>query len=259
MILKRTFITGLLFALLMETAPVTFAQNIDTVACSTQTYSAMAHEQRFYRSVLFGQKASADLPIGSVRYDKNGNAWLKKGTNIWNSLIQGNPFSDGEIDSIADVPARRGIFEVKQSLTSDLIPPLTQAFRAFTCRLRAVCDTVTESQRVDANTTKISVQPDGCIKFDDVDVFPACRSGDQTAVSSDSCNQAVNAILDRERALLTLTVAYDSAERTLMQFQGVFEGFLSDFRFPLLNPLWQTVRVIGGFNNISCFLGQCDQ
>ncbi len=36
-------------------------------------------------------------------------------------------------------------------------------------------------------------------------------------------------------------------------------GFLAEFRFPLLNPLWQTVRTLGGLTNIPCFLSQCDE
>ncbi|HVW66993.1 MAG TPA: hypothetical protein VHA78_04680 [Candidatus Peribacteraceae bacterium] len=257
----RLITAGLLCSLLTTFAPPVSAQNITTVSCTAQTYDAMAHEQRLYRSVLFGQKQSGDLPVGSVRYDSDGNAWIKKGANSWQTLASGytgTTWSDILMDQQSDVPARRGIFETRKTLTSDLIPPLTQAFRAFGCRLRAVCGTEMASQQSDDQTTQVQVQPVGCIEFTE-QVLPACRGAQQGSVSVDSCENSVNAILDHERALLTLTIAYDSAYRTLLQFEGVFAGFLTDFQFPLLQPLWQTVRAVGAFSKLPCFLGQCDQ
>lgn len=257
----RLITAGVLCSLLCTMIPVASAQSNESVSCTAQTYGAMAHEQRLYRSVLFGQKASKDLPVGSVRYDLDGNSWIKKAANNWASLAAGfenTTWSDYLMDQQADVPARRGIFETRKTLTSDLIPPLLQAYRAFGCRLRAVCSTQLESQRVDDQTTDVQVQPLGCIQFDEK-VFSACKPGVQGSVSANGCDANVDAILDHERALLTLTIAYDSAYRTLMQFEGVFAGFLTDFQFPLLQPLWQTVRAIGAFGNLPCFIGQCDQ
>lgn len=261
MSLHRLTAIGLLCMLLPATIPVVSAQNIETVSCTAQVYGSMAHEQRLYRSVLFGQKASKDLPIGSVRYDKDGNSWIKKSNNLWRTLAdsrQNDLLDDSEMDSEADVPVRRGIFETRKAPTSDLLPSMLQAYRAFGCRLRAVCSTESQSQQVAAQTTDIQVQPLGCIQFDEK-VFPACRAAQQGSVSPDGCVSSVDAILDHERALLTLTIAYDSAYRTLLQFEGVFEGFLNDFQFPLLQPLWQTVRAIGSLSKLPCFLGQCDQ
>ena len=104
----------------------------------------------------------------------------------------------------------------------------------------------------------VTVQPDGCRTFDEP-VLKSCRNPTQVTVSAGSCDEVVNALLDQESQMLVLLVSYDSAYRTLLQFQGVFEGFLSTFRFALLDPLWQTVRAIGGFAHLPCFLSQCDE
>lgn len=257
--LSRLLSFGLLTTLLVTMSPVAFAQSNEQQSCTTQVFDTFAHEQRLYRSVLFGQKKSKDLPVGSVRYDKQGNSWIKKTNNLWRTLADSRKndlLDDNEMDSEADVPVRRGLFETRQALTSELIPSLTQSFRAFDCRLRAVCETESASQQTNDDT--VQVQPVGCIQFTE-NALPACRGNVQGTVSVDGCDQSVDAILNHERALLTLTVAYDSAYRTLLQFEGSFQGFLTDFQFPLLYPLWQTVRAIGGLGNLSCFIGQCDQ
>lgn len=242
--------------------PLASAQYVDTPECQQETFDLIAHEKRIERSVLFGQKPAKESEIGSVRFDRKGNAWMKKDTNAWNSLAAGyqdTTWSDSFVDNQADVDPRRGLFEQKRTSTSDLIPALTQTFRAYQCRLRAVCAVATLSQTDDAKgKTKIDVQPDGCIKIP-MPVLKDCTNGAQATVSATSCDDAVDSVLAQEQQIMVLLTSYDSAYRTLLQFQGVFEGFLSSFRFALVNPLWQTVRVIGGLTHLPCFLSQCDE
>lgn len=242
------------------------AQNVVSQGCLEQMYDRMAHEERLYRSVLFGQKESADLPQGSVRYSKEFDTWLKTGDGQWRSIdpgYTGTTWSDSLMDDQADVPARRGIFEVRKTPTSDLIPPLLQSMRALQCRLRAVCDLARMSQQEmekpeGQRRESLSVQPDGCLEFD-LPVMTACAAENITQIGPGTCDAAVEAVLDREEKLLHMTIAYDSAYRTLAQFAGIFEGFLNDFRFPLLQPLWQMVRAVGSIDGLPCFNGQCDE
>jgi hypothetical protein len=249
-----------LFISLWSTAqPVVYAQSVDTTECLSQTYDALAHEKRVYRSVLFGQKKSKDLPTGSVRFDKDGNTWLKKDTNRWVSLLKdSNAKADLWMDDHADVDVRRGIMEIRKAPTSDLIPAITQAFRAYQCRLTAVCDAGLKSQTTETGTTTIKVQPEGCIELEEP-VLTSCKKNIQPTVGTDTCSSIVSSMLDQEQQTLSLLIAYDASYRTLYQFEGIFEGFLQDFRFPLIEPLWQTVRAIGGLSHIPCFLGQCDE
>lgn len=262
--MHRTSRIGLgLLLLLVGTivSPAVFAQDVNTPACLTQTYDALAHEKRVYRSVLFGQKASKELPIGSVQFDKEGNTWIKKANNSWNSLakgFEGTTWSDGLMNTRADVSPRRGIMEIKKTPTSDLIPAITQAFRAYQCHVYAVCTAALQSQSTATGTTMLAVQPDGCISIDEP-VLTSCRNNTQFTVGGNTCLSIANAMLDQEQQALVLLVSYDASYRSLLQFTGVFEGFLDDFRFPLLQPLWQTVRAMGALAHIPCFIGQCDE
>ncbi len=259
----RTGLAQLCCTLLLWSAltPIASAQYVNTTACLQQTYDALAHEKRVYRAVLFGQKKSADLPLGSVRYDKAGNAWMKKGTNVWNSLAKGQEHTNvgnSGMDDKADVVARRGLFEIRKAPTSDLIPAITQAMRAYQCRLYSVCESALKSQSTAEGVTTLQVQPAGCIELEQP-VLTQCKNNSQETVGTTTCPDVVAGMLEQEDKTLVLLVAYDAAYRTLLQFEGVFEGFLQDFRFPLIQPLWETVRVIGGLSHIPCFVGQCDE
>ena len=243
--------------------PIAHAAYPNTTECLQQIYDRIAQEKRIERSVLFGELSAKETPEGGIRFDNEGNAWMKKDTNTWNSLGQGyetTTWSDGLMDDRAGVKPRRGIFEMKRATTSDLIPPVIQTFRAFQCRLRAVCMAADQAQmKLDPPDKKtISVQPEGCIAFDEP-VFSACTDNTQVVASFTGCDDAINGVLAQETQILVLLTTYDSAYRTLLQFQGTFEGFLSSFRFALIDPLWQTVRVIGQMSHLPCFLSQCDE
>ena len=263
MTIRLRIATGSLLTLFLCAGimPVASAADITTPACLTQTYNALAHEQRVYRSVVFGQKKASDLPVGSILFDNTGTGWIKADTNQWKTTVQSQVLGDDQMDNTKDTPTRRGIFEQKRTPTSDMIPSLLQSLRALQCHLRAVCDAEAQSEDpANKGKSTVTVQPDGCIQMQ-LPLMTACSTDQQSpaAITPGNCAQAADALWQQEISLLKLTVAYDGAYRSIAQFSGMFDGFLSEFRFPLLNPLWQTVRVIGGLKNIPCFLSQCEE
>lgn len=250
---------GIMIVVLLLPSAANAAENVSE-SCLEDVYNQMAHEERLYRSVLFGQKPSAELPAGSVRFDKKFNTWLKTDSSWWKSLDEGftgTSWSNSLMDEQADIEPRRGIFEIRKTPTSDLIPSLTQSMRALQCRLKAVCQAASDSQDAATGAT-LQIKTDGCIELE-MKQFTSCKETQITEVSQGNCSSAVKAIMDRETRLLQMVVAYDAAYRTLAQFSGIFEGFLTDFRFPLLQPLWQMVRSLGVLDNLPCFNGQCDE
>lgn len=274
--MKRIASAGLLLALLSPLAAS--AADIATPACIGDIYGALAKEQRLYRSVVFGAKDAQYLPINSFLYDKEGKAWLKTETDTWREIRQdsaasssqggtqaggngGGSRDNGEMDKNKDTPTRRGLLEAKRTGTSDLIPPITQSLRALECRLRAVCEISSASLSAKKDEEKLKVQPEGCIEIE-LPVLRSCSVTDGVSpslVDPSLCDKAVKEIFLQESNILSLSIAYDASYRTVAQFAGMFEGFLSDFRFPLINPLWQTVRTLGGLKNIPCFLSQCEE
>lgn len=274
--IRRLFSAGLLLALLLP-APA-LAADLGTPACTEDIYGALAKEQRMYRSVVYGAKNAEFLPVNSFLYDKDGKAWLKTGRDEWKEIKEnassssgqggaqpgggeGESKDDSEMDRTKDTPSRRGLLEAKRTGTSDLIPAVTQSLRALECRLRAVCEIASASQSAKESDDKLKIQPEGCIEME-LPVLQECsvRDGVSPAlIDLGLCDRAVEAIFLQESNILSLSIAYDASYRTIAQFTGMFEGFLSDFRFPLINPLWQTVRTLGGLKNIPCFLSQCEE
>lgn len=253
---SRIFSAGLAFALLL---PLT-THAAEPATCADAVYAKLGTEQRLYRSVLYGLAAPEDMPVNSSLKDVDGVHWIKTADNTWRSLETGNgtPLDDREMKRLSDVPPRRGILEIRKALSSELIPSVLQAVRASQCRMKAQCLAALFSDEAAANITDITVQPDGCIEFV-LPVFDACRVTTLSTFNQGSCTAQAEAIMDREARMLELLFAYDASYRTLMQFAGTFEGFLADFRFPLLQPLWQMVRTLGQFDNLPCFLAECNE
>jgi hypothetical protein len=249
------------FLLQATLAPVAMAQDTMTHACFGEVYRLMDREQRLYRSVLFGQKAAEELPVGSVRTDAQFQTWMKTAENRWESLAPGfeeMTWSDQLMDEQADVPVRRGLMEQRRTPTSDLLPPLLQSYRALQCRLRAVCGLSRASRAPSDGLSPLVIETDGCLAVS-FRPLPQCVPASILESGFGSCDDAVAGIMEREGRLLHLLVAYDAAYRSLLQFGGAFEGFLRDVQLPLLQPLWQAVRVLGSLDNLPCFLSQCDE
>ncbi len=253
-------ITGLM--LLSGWTTSAHAQNGDAQtrasACKAQFEKQLGYEERVYRSVIFGSPTIERFEPGSVLYDKEGHTWLKISDDAWQSPdLPNETFTDSIMDDERDIEARFGILETRKALSSELIPPALQAMRALQCRLRAVCMTVAESREGEKGET-VLVQPPGCIEFEQ-DVFPGCIDVDSALMEGSSCDTTSDMIVARESRMLEMIFAYDAAYRSLLQFAGIFEGFLTDFRFPLLQPLWQMVRAVGQLDGIPCFLAECSE
>ena len=57
----------------------------------------------------------------------------------------------------------------------------------------------------------------------------------------------------------TLTVQYDAAYRSLLQFAGSFDAFANRFQGDLLEPIRQSMSLISQLSRIPCFLSQCNE
>lgn len=258
----------LVLSLLTFATPMAHGQEALPPECLVDIYATMSHEHRVARGVLFGQKKPEDLPQESIVHIRDEDAWrpwMKTADNEWATVEPGEDADNydtkdnDEIESLMDVEPRRGLLEIRRTPTSDLIPPVTQAMRAFQCRLLRVCETVTQMQKEDASLN-FTVKVPGCMDTpSDTSTLMRCDTeGSFAEVAVNACEQIAVALFERETQVVTLVMAYDAAYRSLLQFSGIFEGFLTDFRFSLLTPLWQTARAVSGIQNLPCFLSQCD-
>lgn len=248
---------------ILITVPLPLRAQQTPDACVADVNRELAQEQRIYRTVLFGHTTAEKAELGDTRYDKKGNAWIKlKDGNraVWRSAApQYNDmiWQNALMHDQDEARSRRGIFETKKALTSELIPPLTQSVRALRCRLAAVCEA---SVRKTGTTT---VQTPGCIELP-VDPMPACQFGDtakagQVGIMRGYCRQVASHLLDQEKELLKLAVTYDASYRSALQFAGNFDLFLKEFRVSLLTPIRQAVSLLGQLNRIPCYSSQCDE
>ena len=127
--LHSRFITGTLVIGILVTLIPTKSLAVENTSgdCTDTIYQSLAHEERMFRSVIFGQQKAEKLSIGSVRFDKEYDTWIKKSSSEWRSLNEGNEgltWSNTLVDEQADVPERRGIVEWRKTPTSDLIPSM---------------------------------------------------------------------------------------------------------------------------------------
>ncbi|MBI2635996.1 hypothetical protein HYW84_01590 [Candidatus Peregrinibacteria bacterium] len=271
-----------------EAAP---AAVVSAPACNNALRERLAQQQRILRQIWFGRKAASELPVNSVRWDANGVSWMKMEPDVWRAPAKGNDpaaRNDAQIDSTTEWEGmneknpsgnrieRIGIFEQKQQITSELIPELTQSFRAFQCRAAMVCETAYRSFLLEEPDEQglISVLTPGC---DDMVAEPIaeCRfgnadsdEGDKIHNSADGfaetvvrteCGPLVKQLADREAAFLRVAVSYDAAVRSLMQSSGSFDEFLRALRADVLAPLEQTMPLLSKLGRIPCFSSQCNE
>ncbi len=269
---------ALLLASLLYVKPLTAAPVPFGDVCIAETNARLAKEQRLFRRSLYGLQKAADEPKGATHYDTEGNAWIKNGTNQWKSQAQGfenTTWSDSQMDSQVEKdpllpssvsPFQKGIYETKGVLTSELIPPITQSFRAFQCRTQALCKSVEMSLQATPATagTPLKVNIPGCIEM----TIPTLKScvipeGGTDALGVTSafayCEPVAEAMLDREEDLLKLSVSYDASYRSLLQFSGNFDDFLQLFQVDLLTPLQQATPLLKQLSRIPCFLSECSE
>lgn len=276
---KTALILLAIFSLTLVPAH-TSAASADGI-CINAINGKLSREQRIYRTVLFGLTPAEKASNGETRYDEEGNPWIKMDKDTWRTQAAGyknTTWSDAQMDimverdTLSPSPIRRGIFETKKVLTSELIPSLTQSMRALKCRVETVCENALAviPKSGLAPGTKITVQPRGCIPFE-VEPIYACQMGAEQDKDGDYAHKASEAIartyckkiaaqlLEREADVLRLAVSYDASYRSLLQFSGHFEFFIEEFRASLLLPVRQAVSLLGRLQRIPCFLAQCDE
>lgn len=282
----RPYAIGLLALALTGMPPSASAQSgVDAPAtgeCLQDLYDAFGREHRLARAVVFGRPPAERAPISAVYYDRQGDPWVKTGEDEWSSPsdeFDGETWTDSDMDDQAEtdpqcddgkdetsdlekscvVLPRRGILEVRKTPTSDLVQPLVQTIRALQCRLRSVCELGAASIGKEPGDT-VDIMIDGCLPMT-FPIMEGCRDLTQTTYNTlaGNCREARRELVTREMELLTLTASYDAAYRSLAQFAGMFQEFLTQFRFPLIEPLWQTVRMLGGLNGIPCFQAECNE
>lgn len=264
--MKRLALSLVLASSLLLPAALS-AKQLDINACMTQVQNAMGARQRFYRAVVFGEPAAKDSPQGSVRYDKDGDPWIKKADNAWQfSNDKGSTTqSDDNIDKTSEFPPRIGWLEVKKATTSELLPPVLQSMRALQCKMAQVCPLLLDSLGTE-KTDQINVHIAGC-SDEKLTPFSACQPEDPTTDQpsytqqdglEEQCESLASTILNRERGLLRLMIAYDAAERTLYQFMGISGTFISELKTTLLGPVWQAARAFEQLGRIPCFTAQCE-
>lgn len=260
--------------------------------CIAEIDSRLAREQRLYRSVLFGLPRAADEPDHTLRFDRDGDPWFKIQSNTWVSAQNpGLTWSDTQMDLQSEWPmeplsgsssssssssssahTRRGIFETKGALTSDLVPALTQSFRALHCRTAILCRALEESaERKDLPIgEKLRIEVPGCAPME-VPVLRSCQnqvtiegSSRQTNAPREGiihtyCGGAAEKLLSLERERLKTAVAYDAAYRSLLQFSGIVDTFVARLRASFLAPIREAVSVLGALGRIPCFLSECNE
>jgi len=238
-------------------------------ACRSTVEKELAKEQRLYRSVLLGHPKAKDALPGEVRYDKDGNTWIKTKDNEWSSVAKGHEGatqSDSGMDGQDEMSERRGIIETRGVLTSDLVPYFTQAFRALQCRTEFICGVTAASIVINGREpTKVKVTAPGCF-VEERDSYPACQlvsKDDKTKTDEGDvrsyCQSIEKDFLNREEDLLKLIVEYDAAYRSLLQLSGSFDLFLESWKWSISHTLKESAGIFGFFQRIPCFIASCDE
>ncbi len=232
-------LTLLLPALLLAAEPQAIPFNEES--CRSKVTDELTTVHDTYRSYVFGSRQAAD-----------GSFVVKTG---------------GTTDR-----ARAGILETKKRLTSELILPLTEAYRAYRCHALEVCRTMSMSFDHGPDETSAvhaDVQVLGCNFRRQALLYPACFFGAKTGYEgspplqaitdlTDECQRLIDGSLTVERAVLKLAVSYDSGYRAVLQMSGMLDHMLARVPTYTFGSLRQMVGLLGKLHQIPCFLAQCD-
>lgn len=264
--------TGALAQGLQNSINSAIDQNLDELtACIQVSFRQLSRQQRLFRTVLLGRGPAASAPQGTVWHDdESGLAWLKDDTNTWHTIPTQKVRSDREMESAVEKdpawtsPFRRGLFSTRTTLTSSLIPPLTQAYRALQCRLETVCRLTTGLAVGAEGAPTVDQTVDGCLSPEELGLtgvteckFTTERAARDAVQADQNCRDAVGAVLAHEAETLRLLVAYDAATRTSLQYVGNLERLVSDILYPLLWPLVELGNLVKDLARVPCFLGIC--
>jgi hypothetical protein len=256
-------------------------------ACHNQIDDSLAREQRIYRSVILGRSSASGASVAEVRYDRLGKAWYKKtlgeSSTNWILVEQSQPttpqmITDDAMDAIMEIdsiPANLGgitfprpsYFTTKRVLTSEMVPFLTSSMRSLHCRTAIVCDVARQSVGLTSeqgNEPKIvTVNVPGCVPLE-WQSLPACHfaeSQDQIAAADIErfCESVGNQMIQREKEIAKALVEYDAAYRSLLQFTGILDQFLEEFRWTITGGIRQAASMMGWLQGLPCFLASCEE
>lgn len=256
----------------LQTIPPASAQEADM--CRQAVTKQLAIEHRLFRSTIFGEPEPADAPISHVTFSKANDSWIKTASNKWQSLaqeFQNTEWNDQIMKTEGAIPPRKGIFETKRLLTSDLIPYVTGSLRTFDCRLRMFCETVRLSANANEadifaanpNNDPLNIRVHGC-EAEELPIVAEC-TGKTVGVNQQDladaltyCNTIQTELLEREKTLMVLTTEYDASYRSTVQFAGDFDLFIEQIRWPMTNTIRQVIGVIGSLHRVPCFVASCE-
>lgn len=274
MLVLIVFSQGIQSALAKEEEKTKKSGDADT--CRAEVTRAMAIEHRYYRVVLFGQKPAEEASPATVRYSKDGNIWYKKiveneNDPPWYSISEeegkeetlSNEKMDQEDENADYNPRRiprRGIFDTQRVLTSELIPYLIQALHGLQCQAEIICEVAMQSidqegeYRIDLGSITVNeCQGVGLRSYVGCHVTDKVHEADILTY----CSEISKDMLEREAALLKFAIEYDAAYRTYLQFAGMFDHFLREWRWTLISTFRQLTRLIGWLDRIPCFTSSC--
>ena len=215
------------------------AQDASVNHCRDRIVTEMSSLHDEFRSYVFGS-----------RTDRDGKITL---------LTGGNTSEE-----------RKGIFETKERLSSELIAPLVESYRVLRCRTMNVCSVLRES--MGENGGDITVRSLGCAKQELTRYEECYLAGGSTASPGDTNgNQESNIALMRycadlgqdslrfEERVLQLAVGYDTGYRSTAQLAGMMDWVQEEIPASyVLQRLRDMVNLLGKLHEIPCFIGQCD-
>ncbi|MFH0769769.1 MAG: hypothetical protein V1926_00135 [Candidatus Peregrinibacteria bacterium] len=278
--MRRLFLTGILSIALMGgsvlAAPPSPTPPSGADACRAEIRKVLAREIRTYRGILFGRPAAEDAAIGEIRFDYLGQAWYKTHQNTWmksdetdpDTMSNGSMDAASEQDSLPDRPAlfpRKGILETKHVLTSDLLPLLLQSFRSLQCRMNMTCELARLSHGLKATKppSLVTLHTEGCIEAK-WQSLAACQfalkdeTTDMTEISA-WCQTTTQEVLAQEQEVLRFLTEYDASYRSLLQFAGIFDEFLEEYRWTVTGNIRSAASIIGWLGRTPCFLSSCEE
>lgn len=244
--------------------------------CETNITAALNRERFLFEGVLLGRKAARDERAGATRVDQQGIVWMKTGIGRWVSASL-QPLTDEQMDQatardpLAFSPAapgveQKGLLQTQQALTSDLLPPLLQSFRALQCRTASLCQAarLAVAPTGGAGGGNIRVAVPGCEEIE-VPPLPNCIASPLMSYEDPMelprfCAAARDELVQFEEGNLLSLGHYDASHRTLRQFAGYLEPFLQFVSFPFVAPLRQVTSFLGQWSaEVPCFLPYCAQ
>ncbi|MEQ1849656.1 MAG: hypothetical protein ABL890_03645 [Candidatus Peribacteraceae bacterium] len=159
----------------------------------------------------------------------------------------------------------RGILETRGRLTSELVEPMIESYRVLRCRVESVCGILKGSFQ--ASSGDVEITDFGCPTITEP-VYSECYATGETtddkasAMDTQSliqeCQTVVTETLAMERAILKMSVTYDSGYRSMLQFTGVVDWMNEGLFDGVLTTTAGTVNQLGKLHQIPCFIGQCD-